>query len=217
MLLSDTKLAVHASGGYFEMTNYVTEYEGTGSTEFASRTLVGRKHMWKQPTTTMYDGSINGYVLSENETRFDDIFVADELALWMVQYPNGRVDVMRAYITEDSMPTDDEGVFVMDIPLESSGGYLTTKTYTALRQGGLDVDQNDYLFYWLTDELKNGGQVDVAVNGLKRLTDITTAPGLYLVDLEMPNAETSVDIEFQFVGGSQATGSTIRWGYGGLQ
>ena len=234
MLLSDTRIAVQSDAGYFELTDYVTDYEGTAAVNFASRTLMGAKHMWKQPTTTYYDGNVQGYVLSDGEIRFSNIFNADERPLWMIYYPNDAVDVFHGYVGEDSI-TDDDGAQVMDIPLESSGGFLTTLTSnvednTRSPTTPLSLPRDYMLFYWITSDLVTDDastteldimveDLDASNNQVALLDDVPFVAGLYLVSLglnaDVANARLHFDLTLG--AGTRADGSQIIWGYAPLK
>lgn len=242
MLLSDTRFASQSVAGYWDLTEYLTDYDGTGAVNFASRTLMGAKHMWKQPTTTMYDANASGYVLSDGETRFSDMFNADELVLWMCRYPNGAVDVYRAYITEDSI-VDDGGIQTLNLPLEASGGYFTGFTNTQLAPTGLAsvaVPAGSVLFYWIDKDLvpsSDPNLSDVELNfvvdgtaqdlsgtsayqGTGEPTDaIKFTQGIYMVDLGITADLTSVEVKFDLTLGSatQDTDAVLTWAYGRLR
>ena len=109
---------------------------------------------------------------------------------------------------------------MLDVPLQSDGGYFTAKTWTTEPQTAVSVPANAYVFYWLRQDLDQATQLQIEIESSAdpqndvQLTNQPFAEGLYLVPFNNPGAEASVTVRFAITGGAN---HEFEWAIGVLR
>ena len=201
------QFAVHApTAGYEDLTQWVTDFSQTIGVDVAVRPLVGRGYMWKVATTSWAEGQFDGYVLQDATPKLNSIFANSELALFVTRFPNKRIIAYRSYIPDNAV-TNDDGVQILDVPQQSSGGYLMGKTYTAETGTSItNMPAQAYLFYWIRETITGLTELrfdfDYAGDPSKdiQLANQTFDPGLYLVPVGNTEVFPTATVSIEYVG-----------------
>ena len=222
-LYKDMTFAVQAQSGFYDISEYVTGFTAVHSSDIASRRLADRDYMWHVVTNTMYEGSVDGYVLPSDDTKFTDIFAGFEKVLWMFQYPNKRADAFRAFIPQDSVE-DNGGVQEMDIALMPTDGYFSERLVTAAQRAGIALKQGSYLFAYIAEDIpdpQNNVELDCEItddnsSATWLVNNIPITAGIYL--LPIPNLTgdvASVTAVMDLTNGT--LGTQVQWNIGELR
>ena len=134
------------------------------------------------------------------------MFAASELALFVFRAPNKRIIAFRSYIPENAV-TNDEGIQVLDVPVQSSGGYLMGKTSTAESDTPFtNLPVGSYLFYWIREAVAGLTQLrfNVKYTGNPSndigLQNQPFTPGLYLVPIGNTDVFPAGTVDIQYTG-----------------
>ena len=220
MLKSDCKWLVQAAGGFEDMTEHVTDGSGMNGYNMHARTLAGAKHMWRTPTTSYHDETISGYVMDKNETRFSTIFSGNEAPLWATILPSNRVEAFRAYLPQDGVAEDD-GIFTMDMTLESSGGYFSEIMTEAAEVDNISLSADTFIFYYLPVDV-TATELDFVVepagggSSIQILDNVTLTAGIYLQSLGLTTDQSAVTLK-RAITGSLGANEKVFWAYGRMR
>ena len=225
MLKKNMQFAVHApTAGYVDLTQWVTDFNVTPSVDIASRELVGRGYMWHAATMSYLEGQLDGYVLQTPTDNLISIFEGNENAVWAIRYPNGRIIAFNSFVP-DSAITNDSGIQVLDVPLQSTGGYITGKGSTEIGVSNVqtitNMPANAYIFYWIREEITGLTQLDFifryAGDGAKDI-EIDTFPrtrGLHIEAIGNTEVFPTANFSIGFTGAAE--NNQIEWVIGELK
>ena len=209
------RIGMQVGDTYTDLTKYAPDFNLTLDSQFEDFQFGGEETQSSVPTGAMTPFEIVGYVLSNRDPAWSDIFEDETEALFMVySTKSNRAFAFRGQVNTNAIDTS-TGVLTKAIPVMVSGGDWTTRLQTSEDYTGIDngaVPDDSHVFVYITETLSGNLAVEEgANNNAAALSDLqftaaTPAPSIYLHAL---TAGDGRDVELD---GSPADKARVLWG-----
>lgn len=214
----DVKVFMQASSGFYDLSEFISDFELRPGCEITRRRQLGAKSMFGLPVISYIESGVTGYLVQDGAPPFTTVFQAGERPLFAMLLPTQRVFAFKAYISADSIVEEDM-VQIMDGPLEPTGGYMTSLTTTD-SQFSWTAKEPSYLFYWLKKDISPATDISITSSTPNSIDmDINTVDkqAIGLLPIAPAGALNNLQVTAVDSGGNKVADDSFQWGIGDLR